>query len=119
MYFVCIKKILFLYKIYTLIIRIYFKSMKKATETSFILLSQINELWQEEVKVELAKYNLTNAEFVVMSSLLWLAEQQEQVTQVNVCTYSNTKPMNTSIVLRKMQILRKCTSSNYENPSNK
>jgi DNA-binding MarR family transcriptional regulator len=77
--------------------------MKKATETSFILLSQVSELWQDEIKTELDKYNLTNAEFVVLSSLLWLTEQQEQVTQVNVCTYSNTKPMNTSIVLRKIQ----------------
>ncbi len=77
--------------------------MKKATETSFILLSQISELWQNEIKTELDKYDLTNAEFIALSSLLWLTEQQEQVTQVNVCTYSNIKPMNTSIVLRKIQ----------------
>ena len=77
--------------------------MKTTTETSFTLITQVIDLWQQELKIEFRKYNLSYVEFTVLSSLLWLKEQQEEVTQVNICNYANIKPMNASIIVRGLQ----------------
>ncbi|MEQ1733869.1 MAG: MarR family winged helix-turn-helix transcriptional regulator [Bacteroidia bacterium] len=76
-----------------------------ATESSFMLLSQITNLWQADISAELKEHHLTLTEFTILSSVYWLAQQKSEVTQVNVCTHSNTKAMNASIILRKLQAL--------------
>jgi DNA-binding MarR family transcriptional regulator len=73
------------------------------TESSFTLLSQVIDLWQDELKAELSQYKLSYIEFTVLTSLLYLREQRNEVTQVNICTYANIKPMNASIVVRGLQ----------------
>jgi DNA-binding MarR family transcriptional regulator len=77
--------------------------MKSTQETTFNLLSQVTELWQAEVKAELNKYSLTILEFTVLSSIVHLAQNNNEIIQTAVSTYTQLKPMNMSILLRKLQ----------------
>ena len=72
-------------------------------ETTFTLITQVSDLWQESVDQELKKNGLTANEFNILTSLVWLKNESTHVTQVNICEYINVKPMNTSIIMRKLQ----------------
>jgi DNA-binding MarR family transcriptional regulator len=76
---------------------------KTIVESSFSILSQVVDLWQDELKTELRQYNLSYIEFTLLSGLLWLSEKEAEVTQVNICTYTSIKAMNASIVMRGLQ----------------
>jgi DNA-binding MarR family transcriptional regulator len=79
--------------------------MKKTTqETTYDLLQQVTELWQAEIKLELNEYNLTATEFTMLSSIAYLTQNNTEVTQTEVCNYAQIKPMNASILLRKLNV---------------
>ncbi|MEQ1732956.1 MAG: MarR family winged helix-turn-helix transcriptional regulator [Bacteroidia bacterium] len=57
---------------------------------------------QKHFKTTLDKHNLTSAEFIVLKSIIDLSANNTHISQMNICTYANIKPMNTSILLRKL-----------------
>ncbi|MEQ1733719.1 MAG: MarR family winged helix-turn-helix transcriptional regulator [Bacteroidia bacterium] len=79
------------------------KTKTQQHETTFTLITQVSDLWQESVNEELKKNGLTNNEFNILNSLIWLKNESAHVTQVNICEYINVKPMNTSIIMHKLQ----------------
>jgi DNA-binding MarR family transcriptional regulator len=79
------------------------KTKTQHHETTFTLITQVSDLWQESVNEELKKNGLTTNEFNILNSLIWLKNESAHVTQVNICEYINVKPMNTSIIMRKLQ----------------
>jgi DNA-binding MarR family transcriptional regulator len=79
------------------------KTKTQHHETTFTLITQVSDLWQESVNEELKKNGLTTNEFNILNSLIWLKNESTHVTQVNICEYINVKPMNTSIIMRKLQ----------------
>lgn len=79
------------------------KTKTQQNETTFTLITQVSDLWQESINEELKKNGLTTNEFNILTSLVWLKNEHTHVTQVNICEYINVKPMNTSIIMRKLQ----------------
>ncbi|MEQ1733870.1 MAG: winged helix DNA-binding protein [Bacteroidia bacterium] len=61
-----------------------------------------NSSKKKQLKTILGKHNLTTAEFVVLQSIQNLSTDNTHISQMDLCTYANTKPMNTSILLRKL-----------------
>ncbi|SFD74734.1 transcriptional regulator, MarR family [Chitinophaga sp. CF118] len=78
-------------------------SVEKSEESSGFLLWQVTTLWQREIKNILAPLDLTHPQFVLMASLMWLSQQQETVTQIDISNHSKIDPMTTSTVLRTLQ----------------
>jgi DNA-binding MarR family transcriptional regulator len=62
--------------------------------------------WKEQFKTELKELNLTYSDYVLLQSVFTLSKNNTQVTQVDVCNATNSKPMNASIRLRKLQTLK-------------
>ena len=79
------------------------KTTTNNQETTFALLTQVNDLWHESINKELKNNGLTVNEFTILNSLAAIKNENVHVTQVNICDYINTKPMNTSIIMRKLQ----------------
>jgi DNA-binding MarR family transcriptional regulator len=72
-------------------------------ETSFTLISQIVQLWQNETQILLDKNGLSQPEFTMLASAYSLCTKAKNTTQVNLCNYAGVKQMNASILLRKLQ----------------
>lgn len=77
--------------------------MKPTLESSFILITRVVELWNNEVTQLLNEHTLTQSEFTMLASIYSHTKESQSVTQVNLCTYTGIKQMNASILLRKLQ----------------
>ncbi len=86
-------------------------SVETPEESPGFLLWQVTSLWQREIRKALEKYNLTHSQFVLLASMLWLAQEEKNITQVLLSNHTKIDPMTTSTVLRTLQkkglILRK------------
>jgi MarR family transcriptional regulator, organic hydroperoxide resistance regulator len=72
-------------------------------ETTFTLLTQVLNLWQQETELAIAKYKLSQPEFALLASLHSFLKEGKSATQVDVCKHSGITQMNASILLRKLQ----------------
>jgi DNA-binding MarR family transcriptional regulator len=75
----------------------------QAEDSSGFLLWQVTTLWQRGIKKALDPIGITHPQFVLLASLLWLARQQESVTQIELSQHSKIDPMTTSTVIRTLQ----------------
>lgn len=78
-------------------------SAEKAEDSSGFLLWQVTSLWQREIRKALEKHDLTHSQFVLMASIFWLSQENEDVTQVLLSSHSKIDVMTTSTVLRTLQ----------------
>lgn len=76
---------------------------KDANESIGFLLWQLHMLWQRRIKSELDKLDITHTQFVLLSVLAWLSQNQEIVTQTDIATHSKTDRMMVSKVLRRLE----------------
>jgi DNA-binding MarR family transcriptional regulator len=76
---------------------------EQAEQSPGFMLWQVTNLWQRELRKALAKYGLTHAQFVLLASLLWLSQHQENVTQIELANHCKMDAMTTSTVLRTLQ----------------
>ena len=74
-----------------------------ANDSTGFLLWQLTNLWQREIKIVLAKYDLTHSQFVLLASVHWLTLHNENVTQIALSSHTKIDPMTTSTVLRTLQ----------------
>jgi DNA-binding MarR family transcriptional regulator len=56
----------------------------------------------KQFKITLIKHGLKSTEFIMLKSIIDLTTDNTHISQMDLCTYANTKPMNTSILLRKL-----------------
>jgi len=70
--------------------------------SGFLLWQKANK-WENYVNGVLKKYNLVQSEQLFLISLLWLTNQQKEVTQANLAEFSGAKPMHVSKVLKKFE----------------
>jgi len=78
-------------------------SVEKAEDSSGLLLWQVTNLWQREIKKALEPYDLTHSQFVLLASTYWLSLHNTEVTQVVLSNHTKVDPMTTSTVLRTLQ----------------
>lgn len=76
---------------------------EKPEESTGLLMWQVTNLWQREIKKALKKFELTHSQFVLLSSIYWLSNQKREVTQIVLSDFTKIDPMTTSSVLKTMQ----------------
>jgi len=60
--------------------------------------------WQRRIRSVLEPYELTHVQFVLLTSLWWLADHEDQPpTQARLAQHAGTDPMMTSQVTRKLE----------------
>lgn len=72
---------------------------------------QVSSMWQRQINAGLKPFDLTHAQFVLLASLMWLANEDKPLTQVDLANHAKMDVMMTSNVLRTLEekglILRK------------
>jgi len=64
---------------------------------------QVSSLWQRQINAALKQFNLTHAQFVLLASVTWLADDKKPLTQVEVANHAKMDVMMTSNVLRTLE----------------
>jgi len=64
---------------------------------------QVSSLWQRQINAALKKFNLTHAQFVLLASMNWLADDKKPLTQVELANHAKMDVMMTSNVLRTLE----------------
>ncbi|MCC7117192.1 MAG: MarR family transcriptional regulator [Anaerolineales bacterium] len=64
---------------------------------------QVSSLWQRKLNASLRPFELTHAQFVLLASLLWLADRARPVTQAELASYAKMDTMMASNVLRTLE----------------
>src|SRR6185369_824713 len=64
---------------------------------------QVSSMWQRRINAGLRPFDLTHAQFVLLASLMWLAEEGHPLTQVELASHAKTDIMMTSNVLRTLE----------------
>jgi len=90
-------------------------NVKTAEDSSGFLLWQVTTLWQRGIKKALDPIGITHPQFVLLASLLWLTQQKDGVTQIELSQHSKIDPMTTSTIIRTLQ--RKKLIERAEHPT--
>ena len=76
---------------------------KEAHDSTGLLLWQLTTLWQRAITAALKPYGITQVQFVLLASLLWLSSKEQQITQVMLAKHTKLDVMMTSQVLRTLE----------------
>lgn len=69
-----------------------------------MLLWRVTLSWQRRIRSVLEPYELTHVQFVLLTSLWWLADHEDRPpTQARLAQHAGTDPMMTSQVTRKLE----------------
>ena len=74
-----------------------------AEESTGLLLWRATLRWQRAIRAALAPYELTQVQFVILTSAWWLDRDGTPPTQTEIAEHAGTDPMMTSQVLRRLQ----------------
>jgi DNA-binding MarR family transcriptional regulator len=78
----------------------------EANDSPGFLLWQVTALWQRQVSRALRPHDLTQVQFAILASLLWLTRQEEDVTQARLAAHAKLDVTMTSQVLRTLEARR-------------
>lgn len=87
---------------------------KSPEESPGYLLAQLTLLWQRKQKKVLDPLDLTHTQFVLLSSVAWLTNKNDNVTQVEIANLNNFDRMMVSKVLRALQAKKLITRQEHE-----
>lgn len=76
---------------------------KSPEESPGYLLAQITLLWQRKQKKVLDPLDITHTQFVLLTSIAWLSNKNENITQVEIANFNNFDRMMVSKVLRTLE----------------
>ena len=76
---------------------------KEANDSSGFLLWRLTTLWQRAISAALRPYGITQVQFVLLASLLWLQSKGEHITQAGLCRHTKLDKMMISQVLRTLE----------------
>jgi len=79
-----------------------FKFGNKEDSPDF-LLWQVYSQWQKGKSKVLEKFDLTSPQLTLLTSVYWLKQQKQEVTQIVLSNTANIDRMTTSTVLRTLQ----------------
>lgn len=78
-------------------------STQEANAHSGFLLWQVTALWQRSVALALRPHGLTQVQYALLASLLWLSRTEDQITQARLARHAQLDVMMTSQVLRALE----------------
>jgi DNA-binding MarR family transcriptional regulator len=78
-------------------------SVEEANDSSGFLLWQVTALWQRQVAEALRPLELTQVQYALLASLLWLSRKEPEVTQSRLAAHAKLDVMMTSQVLRALE----------------
>ena len=64
---------------------------------------QVSSMWQRQINAGLKPFDLTHAQFVLLASLMWLANEDKPLTQVDLANHAKMDVMMVSNVLRTLE----------------
>ncbi|MGL4766837.1 MAG: MarR family winged helix-turn-helix transcriptional regulator [Formosimonas sp.] len=73
-----------------------------ANQSSGFLLWQVTALWQRKIAQVLRPHGLTQVQFVLLASTLWLSRNEPLITQTRLAKHAKLDMMMTSQVLRTL-----------------
>src|SRR5262245_56594655 len=68
------------------------------------LVWQLSNLWQRRQREALKPFGLSPVQFLLLTGVTWLADNDAPVSQVKLARHVRTDPMMTSQVLRALQL---------------
>lgn len=92
-------------------IKFIFKSPDKSPG---YLLGQLTLLWQRKLKKALDPLDLTHTQFILLTSIAWLTNKSDSVTQVEIANLNNFDRMMVSKVLRTLQTKKLITRQEHD-----
>jgi DNA-binding MarR family transcriptional regulator len=78
-------------------------SVQQAGDSTGFLLLQVTMLWQRRIAKALRPYHLTQVQYALLASLLWLARGKEPISQITLARHTKMDPMMCSQVLRTLE----------------
>ncbi|MBM5574693.1 MarR family winged helix-turn-helix transcriptional regulator [Deefgea sp. CFH1-16] len=78
-------------------------SQPKASDSTGLLLWQLTTQWQRAINAALKPHALTQVQFVLLASLLWLTKSEPCITQIMLARHTKLDVMMTSQVLRNLE----------------
>ena len=76
---------------------------KQASDSTGFLLWQVTVLWQRRIAAALRPHGLTQVQFALLASLLWLSNKESAITQAMLARHAKLDVMMTSQVLRALE----------------
>lgn len=80
----------------------FYSEFDRPEDSPGLMLWRVTNAWQAAQRATLTPFDLTHVQFVLLSSLCWLA-RSEPVTQRRLAEYAHTDIMMTSQVLRRLE----------------
>ena len=77
--------------------------VQQARDSTGFLLLQVTMLWQRRVAGALRPYHLTQVQYALLASLLWLARGKTPISQIALARHTKMDPMMCSQVLRTLE----------------
>jgi len=81
-------------------------SVAEAGDSPGFLLWQVTVLWQRAVARALRPHRLTQVQYAILASLLWLTRREDHVTQARLASHARLDVTMTSQVLRALEARR-------------
>jgi DNA-binding MarR family transcriptional regulator len=78
-------------------------SVARASDSSGFLLWQVTALWQRRITMALRPYGLTQVQYALLASLLWMSRTNRAITQAMLARHAKLDVMMTSQVLRALE----------------
>lgn len=78
-------------------------SVTQAEDSPGFLLLQVTMRWQRRIAKVLRPYHLTQVQYALLASLLWLARGRKPVSQIMLARHTKMDPMMCSQVLRALE----------------
>lgn len=78
-------------------------SVTEAHESPGFLLRQVTMLWQRRIAAVLRPHELTQVQFALLASVLWLSRTESSITQAQLARHAKLDTMMTSQVLRALE----------------
>jgi DNA-binding MarR family transcriptional regulator len=78
-------------------------SVSRAGDSTGFLLLQVTMLWQRRVARALRPYGLTQVQYALLASLLWLARSDDSISQVTLARHTKMDITMCSQVLRTLE----------------
>jgi len=87
---------------------------KTPEESPGYLLAQLTLLWQRKQKKALDPLDLTHTQFVLLTSVAWLSNTADAITQAEIADFNNFDRMMVSKVLRTLETKKLITRQGHK-----
>jgi len=84
-------------------LNLFLKQLKEPENYPGFLLWQVSNVWQRNMKNTLKPFKITFTQFVILTSLIYLAKQNEKINQKQLARHAKLDIMTVSDVLKTLE----------------